>query len=1341
METSSSLPKPKGPTTIKLSTFTDALYYPFERLGEGIPIYKSLCFNIPHHKFEKGSQTWCGLKCDKVRTMISLLIDCVNIGYDTVLKENLSNSTEITFFKQGIPRCCLTFEELRPVTGGEPPSWRLWLLQFDPKINFDKIIQDNINKESWKHKPTDIGRKTKDRKEFADWVDARLKINNIPDLINQVYFELASEQDDRELIKQYKGQQGFYDISEEDSPFSVYQLFSPAKTITDNRFTTIDPEQRQPSNYFDTPNGFSGNSFKWFPFRDRTYRLDNNHTTLWYFSVAGLPDFFRNFTVTKLVDKQTCDDKIDMFQIQLNQAMSERSETETLYVNKKITSEYYERVSKAQTEAIERIQRELNEQYSLRERVEADLNRIVSLVSQNKTFYYNETFLESLRIQYNDIWKLRKDNLRKRNDIKNLHKDVTSLSYKKAMLEFYETSLNEAWNVLSTSDKLTIPTKKCMAYINSLKAEEQWVTVHQLLDDMSPYASMFLLDWMNLEKGRDARTNHSLAQLMWECSLSAGMPRDVSSKSGNDIKPNVLLDGKSGSGKSWLLLLMESLCFPGSVENAGHITEKAYTGTQIKDDLIIHVHELPKSMLGLDEKGKSNGGNPIMKTIMTEGALTTQSLGFDEKTKKRVTMETTSLIDVTFFGNSNLTPPDKNSAEMLRWANPSTPMEKRSDKSEFSEITKKKDPDDDFYKEIHTRRMRLAHAYSFIVMKLIQAGVFPEVNTEVATEIMALVFQELSKKGIKMPDYRKQSMFKKNVVSAVIYYAVTMEFFSVLGGHHKFEVVNAEKGERRAKPVGPMDFMGIMKWLVCTEEQAIHQLTLHEPILSPANRNLALFVLKKAAHADNININTNFRVTETMCIKEDGEKKYVPKEVDYRYVDVKMGSFKYLDKFLATIVGEVENLIEIRHLEIEINSLQKEYHRVHPIDLKIIDKTQDGKVKYKFIKRPNSEAQALPCVIVDLDPINWNKLRISVLIDILPNSISSVMKETIEKVMSHKWDVDRKYITGYPYSEADERFSYKKLTIHKFPAVLELKQVNKEIRIENSSKIEEWEKRTYFESVTTIDAEGKHLIKNRELTDFDKADELIVNCPIELPHQFGFILENALDYSPKEDPENPSWKVVLRDNLLDAVKAKREEYIKSGAPSVQMLSDYPRSCAESLKRNIEMKRSQNKKNRITANYFDLVKRNGIDIQSMGSKAGGEKQDANSLSYKNKTASFLNSFMQQSMQKVINGQAESGIMAQDREERIRKQAEEEEERKKQSKEEEDEQEQPLKDKRLDKGMEPSEKILKDGLEEGPSDNLSQSKIESEEPDTVYDNDDSTKIKEIDDTKIETQETRV
>ncbi len=111
-------------------------------------------------------------------------------------------------------------------------------------------------------------------------------------------------------------------------------------------------------------------------------------------------------------------------------------------------------------------------------------------------------------------------------------------------------------------------------------------------------------------------------------------------------QPNAMLLGPNQSSKSFSGQVMQAVTMPGGVESEAYMSEKSLTGGGHHGFKVVLYHEANRAMLcdPGDANNPTKQGNPLqvalLKTAMTDYALSARILTVDEKTKKRQALAT-----------------------------------------------------------------------------------------------------------------------------------------------------------------------------------------------------------------------------------------------------------------------------------------------------------------------------------------------------------------------------------------------------------------------------------------------------------------------------------------------------------------------------------------------------------------------------------------------------------------------------------------------------------------------------------------------------------------------------
>ena len=444
------------------------------------------------------------------------------------------------------------------------------------------------------------------------------------------------------------------------------------------------------------------------------------------------------------------------------------------------------------------------------------------------------------------------------------------------------------------------------------------------MENLSPYGNMITRITTELDKVLKVHVNFRLALLSIGVMLSAY-------RFSWDLRPNLMLTGAGSSGKSFMMDMLEKLCFPGGVMNVTHITQQAFNSGQDISDVLLMIHEMPSHVLGIDPRGNHIEADPFLKNRMTK-QMTVTICPVKDSPNREVTSYVSRCMGTTIMATNEESP------------DADTPMGQRSIKNPMIEqhrpdlsredATYTLDWVEDPENEALILRKFMLHSFLFFVVeKAIEAGAIPDVDTGVSEIVYKWIFKELGKQGVSWPNIRQKKMYIDLTRVFAIYYAVDMEYFSELGMKYRDrERWSAWKrgGDDIARggfgggdeidetmrrvfndPVdissSPDHLKNVIKWLIVPEEIAVHVFTLMEniwiePLCSDISKAVGFSMVRHSSPEDQETWipnheyeedPTSFRISE---VKSGGAVSY-----DYNYVQVTGPGYE-------TIVSQISSL-------------------------------------------------------------------------------------------------------------------------------------------------------------------------------------------------------------------------------------------------------------------------------------------------------------------------------------------------------------------------------------------------------------------------------------------------
>ena len=557
-------------------------------------------------------------------------------------------------------------------------------------------------------------------------------------------------------------------------------------------------EQRREETYFDTNNGLTATSFRrQFPRPERTSRIGTVHFTVKGVSCASLPCHLRNWFAPRERELDRLRREADEATEQLESGRAE---------------------SAAEKDELEYTLLEAQETIRLRVDEIADMNRNIQ---RNNNGEQTGLFLSTGEIdeqlaERNDFMKLAQDNTVELERLKKLLPGTTE--HEEAMTAFRRGAVRRFWHVFMTSENITQAAMSVRKWFKKLPPEKHWIENNQITPGLSLYGNMIIRMTTSMDKVFKVETNFSLALLAMAVKYCAY-------RFWWGLRPNLLLTGDGATGKSFILDLMEKLSVPGTTLNATHITQHAFQTDEDMSDITLIIHEMPPGMLGVDQYGNTMSADPYFKNRLTKQLTVTIHPVKDSKTRK-VTVSFSRCMGNTVAALNEKLPSDKTPA-MSRFIRHSMAKTSRVDTDPDDMVFMMDCADDTDLEDTILHGFRLYDFYVFTLEKAIESKALPDVDIGAAQMVSRWVFKELAAAGVARPQRRHISMYFDICRVFTLVAAPEAEFFSELGLGHR------EHQNGKPKDFRPECLVDIPRWFVCTQEIAVHWLTLMEHIWIP----------------------------------------------------------------------------------------------------------------------------------------------------------------------------------------------------------------------------------------------------------------------------------------------------------------------------------------------------------------------------------------------------------------------------------------------------------------------------------------------------------------------------
>ena len=391
---------------------------------------------------------------------------------------------------------------------------------------------------------------------------------------------------------------------------------------------------------------------------------------------------------------------------------------------------------------------------------------------------------------------------------------------------------------------LSMPVKKMLAWENQgrVDAEEAGrpftMATPQLPVDrgLSPFANLMIRRMVQYEQLLQTSTVHRELLITLVARLDAY-------RRSFDLHTHPLLAGAGSSSKSYILNCIEKLSIPGTVQTVTHITAKADAVDENQNDVITLFHEMPKSLIGVEEKGET--GDPMFKERLTSNKFKTKLFCVDEDTGKRSNRVAESEC-IGMLGGCTNDPPGKiPEALRSRFMVMMCPQVVRRGREVMDLFGTTLSPAMKAKRDVMVLEHQREQYLVCLVEKLIWCGVLADVDMEVAHTIFRSVLGNLEQVGIHVSDPRKYTRITNTARTLAIMAAVDLVFNSPGADDQPFDV--------RA-------LLAVEPHLLCSEEIAYFTLTLLQAeYINPIERHVGEILAKECHYSREERNDANYR--------------------------------------------------------------------------------------------------------------------------------------------------------------------------------------------------------------------------------------------------------------------------------------------------------------------------------------------------------------------------------------------------------------------------------------------------------------------------------------------------
>ncbi len=689
-------------------------------------------------------------------------------------------------------------------------------------------------------------------------------------------------------------------------------------------------QQTNLGTYFDVNDGITAESFRGiFPKPERTYRLKNNFFTPLTLPYLKVPNALGLFITRRNEDISVWKEKENEARMQLQLGIDnevERNEIENQLNEARTNRQYH-----------------VNELNDLARSAQCELN------GENKEILFSSMQIYETLKERNEFMKLAEQNQKKWDEISKKYTQGTP-QYVEEWQKFRKSAILEFWHVFNTANNVTGTVISVRKWFEGLGDKaNQWFENNQITESLSPYGNMIIRIMSEMDILFKIETNFQLALKLLGSKLS-------SYRFSWDLRPNVLLTGDGAIGKSFMFDWIELISVPGTVLNVTHSTTQAFQTDQDMSDLYFIHHEMRGDQLGVDRYGKEMASDPFFKNRLTKQLTTT--IHPDKDSNKRQTVMSVNRCMGTTGGAHNEVSPSTSSPIMQRFLHHIMTKNTRIDleKDDITYIAPWMT--DNNLTQLITNRFQLQDFYFFVTEKAIEAKVLPDVDVTIAQIVAKDVFKEMQKKGVPDPLQRHIKMYVDLCRVYTIYYAIEMEFFSEYGLKNREDPIT-----REAKEFDPLILCNLPKWFCCTQEIAVHILTLLESTWLPTltSEIAKAIAFNMVQYLNNYktkkwiplcpsehNSGTEFKIES---INSVGEKTY-----NFQYIQVVGESLQVI---ASNIQANIKKRPSLNDIKSKLCHMQNEYIRSYQKYWKSYREDENGRNIEDYCRHKDIETKTL----------------------------------------------------------------------------------------------------------------------------------------------------------------------------------------------------------------------------------------------------------------------------------------------------------------------------------------------------------------------------------------------
>jgi hypothetical protein len=822
-------------------------------------------------------------------------------------------------------------------------------------------------------------------------------------------------------------------------------------------------EQKNISNYFDFMNGVSASTFIKFPIMQKVHRILPEYFNPLCLSKSYLPNHISVCLKRVNIAEMKRSDDLDRTKDELrdlNDKLLIANDKEKIAIEKKI-KESEARIKHIET-SIKKIR---NAKFGLTTELRS---------SSTPLNVAGTTLMEAYFAKTNDFLQMRITNAAKLEEIANRYTQKGA-DYVRVMDTYRKSAFDDFWKTFMDSANIPKIGMSARQLLGRLSDSEKFVEMNLSFNDvrLSPFGNFIAKFMKGAEKCLRVFTSFSTLILVVLATNQSFIYM-------LELRPNIMITGDGGIGKSWLLNGSAKLFFEGSTMVASNITRHAHDveaepGESDINDITIYRHEVQIEDMGIDKYGNTTLGDPHVKNKFTSQMTMTMTLKKmeDGRRSRYIIYNRASGTEIWVSNEANRHSGGPMGTRFLHI--PATDKE-RIDirKGDFEgqpnwAISEMMD-------EHFIKSWNLITLYSYIWAKLIETRVLPEIDSNTFRMIVNIVFENLSRSGIPHPGSRKLRMAEELAKSATMLYGVYMVFFSELGKKHRVD------RDGNTRPFDPEIFLELAPFSVVTQEISIFILTLLEDQWVPKFKLMVAAELAFVAggwpdgnvqyrtEADGtihyikveIKSDTYSNVKDMLKSKpsiddikrtiEDLKREYVD-SIPYKYQELSQGDRVRLIREKRRIAKLFDADLDAKQVpdgdDAKCGELYISYVSKTPSTINVEVELEVMSKKSKVLVPCGNVKKRISCVKEDSDD---GKKHIFIAIEFLKKNISTTLVDAIGS-LCHEKVIDQKVMTGLTYTTmVDEH----EVALYQYFQTLDLSPKPKPLIISN---------RTYYDEI------------------------------------------------------------------------------------------------------------------------------------------------------------------------------------------------------------------------------------------------------------------------------------